>query len=113
MNRRYTAEFKKKVVKLVEEGASSSGVAADHGLPYHTVYTWVRRAKTNPAFLNTPSVPRKRQKKKKASSTLKEPSTSYVNTIDELLKLKKRVNELETENYRLRKLNNILLDKVI
>jgi len=112
MNRRYTAEFKKKVVKLVEEGASSSGVAADHQLSYNTLHTWLRQAKTNPAALEVATESRKR-KGKEASVNSEESSTSYVNTVDELLKLKKRVNELETENYRLQKLNNILLDKVI
>lgn len=45
--RRYDAEFKKDVLKMIESGRSVSDVCKSLGIGYNLVYVWIRRAKKN------------------------------------------------------------------
>ena len=75
----YDEDYKKNIVKLYENGKSVADIAREYGLNRKLIYVW---------------------KDKYGTITT---STGEVTTNDEILKLKKELNEIKTENEILKK----------
>ena len=73
----YTDEFKLQIVNLVKSGRSYSSVAAEYGIAKSTVYTWVKNNDKSGSF--------------QAKDNLSEDEK-------ELIKLRKKLKQLEMEN---------------
>lgn len=73
----YTDEFKLQIVNLVKNGRSYSSVGAEYGIAKSTVYTWVKNSDNSGSF--------------KAKDNLSEDEK-------ELIKLRKKLKQLEMEN---------------
>jgi len=81
--RKYDADFKKEVLKMVELGRSVTEISQSVGIGSNLIYTWVRRSK--------------------ALSADTKFSTSVGNLDEEKLSLHKRIKELEMERDILKK----------
>jgi len=73
----YTDEFKLQIVNLVKNGRSYSSVGTEYGVAKSTVYTWVKNSDQSGSF--------------KAKDNLSEDEK-------ELIKLRKKLKQLEMEN---------------
>lgn len=80
--RKYDADFKKEVIRMIESGRSVPDVAQSLGIGSNLIYTWVKRSK------------------KKGSAPGIEPDISFD---EEKLILQKRIKELEQERDILKK----------
>ncbi len=80
--RKYDADFKKKVVRMIESGRTVPDVAQSLGIGTNLIYYWIKRAKKKK---ETPGV---------------EPDISFD---EEKVALQKRIKELEQERDILKK----------
>ncbi len=82
-HRKYDADFKKEVLKMVESGRSVPDISQSLGIGSNLIYTWVKRSKVSGADVKFSGV---------------------VTTLDgEKLALNKRIKELEMERDILKK----------
>lgn len=82
-HRKYDADFKKEVLKMIESGRSVPDISQSLGIGSNLIYTWVKRSKASSADTKF---------------------TGSVSTLDEeKLSLHKRIKELEMERDILKK----------
>lgn len=78
-HKKYDEDYKKNIVKLIENGKSISELEREYGISRKNLYNW---------------------KYKYGKITT---STGEITTNDEIIKMKKKIQELETENEILKK----------
>jgi transposase len=81
-HRKYDADFKREVIKMIESGRSVSDVAQSLGIGTNLIYVWLKRAK------------------KKVSGPVHESDSSFD---EEKAAMQKRIRELEMERDILKK----------
>jgi len=82
-HRKYDADFKKEVLKMIESGRSVPDISQSLGIGSNLIYTWVKRSKV--------------------SSTYTKSGGSVLVLDEEKLSLNKRIKELEMERDILKK----------
>lgn len=82
-HRKYDADFKKEVLKMIESGRSVPDISQSLGIGSNLIYTWVKRSKV--------------------SSTDTKSGGSLLSVDEEKLTLNKRIKELEMERDILKK----------
>jgi len=87
-HRKYDADFKKEVLKMIESGRSVPDVSQSLGIGSNLIYTWVKRSKTSSSSL------------KAVQATASSLSPSFD---EEKLAMHKRIRELELERDILKK----------
>ena len=82
-HRKYDADFKKEVLKMIESGRSVPDISQSLGIGSNLIYTWVKRSR--------------------ASSADARITTSVADLDEEKLAMHKRIKELEMERDILKK----------
>jgi transposase len=82
-HRKYDADFKKEVLKMIESGRSVPDISQSLGIGSNLLYTWVKRSKTSLADTKSPG--------------------SGLVLDEEKLSMHKRIRELEMERDILKK----------
>jgi len=82
-HRKYDADFKKEVLKMIESGRSVTDISQSLGIGSNLIYTWIKRSKS--------------------SSTDARPTNSVFALDQEKLSMHKRIRELEMERDILKK----------
>lgn len=81
--RKYDADFKNEVLKMVESGRSVPDISQSLGIGSNLIYTWVKRSKTSTAVVKSSGLP--------------------LSLDEEKLSMNKRIRELEMERDILKK----------
>jgi transposase len=82
-HRKYDADFKKEVLKMIESGRSVPDISQSLGIGSNLIYTWAKRSRS--------------------SSTAIRPIGSLLSLDEEKLAMHKRIKELEMERDILKK----------
>ena len=82
-HRKYDADFKKEVLKMIESGRTVPDISQSLGIGSNLIYTWVKRSRS--------------------SSTQTSSSTTALSLDEEKVAMNKRIRELEMERDILKK----------
>lgn len=87
-NKKYSDDFKKKIVSLYASGKSVAFLSKEYNVPRENIYVWIRNAKQK-----------------------EDPKDGESVTIEEFRKMKKRLEQAELENEILKKAVLIIGEK--